>query len=157
MSKERDELRHLRWIRYAVGGLVMLVLASSFLMTTSRIDNEAKKTALAAAARTMQEQLNQYHSHWLLNEFPEQVEILGNKVYFDSKGWIIPLTNDTYDCNLLLQVAYPENRVFGEPLQLIYRNVDASEQTCVYGLDKLDTYIEIKRSIGYSVSAKKLT
>jgi hypothetical protein len=102
----------------------------------------------------MQEQLNQYHNYWLMNRFPDSVEVSDEMLKFDSKGWIIPLRDGKYDCNLLLDVTYPDREVFGLPLQLLLQTTQLEVESCLYLWGKEARYIEIKKDAGFIVTVK---
>jgi hypothetical protein len=154
MANEKDLLRHLRWLRYAVGGLVLIAIVPFFISSTKPVHEQAKYTALSAAVRAMQEQLNQYHSYWLLNDFPESIKSGDYILYFDDKGWIIPLYNGKYDCNVLLDVAYPKREIFGEQVQLLHVTYQGKEKSCIYLWGSENRRIEIRKNVGFIVSVR---
>ncbi|WP_117236076.1 hypothetical protein [Vibrio maerlii] len=157
MRQAQADIRHLNWIRYLVGSALVILLMAIFLRTSDSIDNNAERTALAATVRGMQEQLNQYHNYWMVNKQPKSATIAGRDLQFDNKGWIVPLNNGKYDCNLLLELALKGKKVFGKPIKLLYSVGWKDGRSCLYTWGDESTYIEIEKRVSYTVSVKKLS
>ncbi len=157
MSKTKDALKHLRWVRYCVGCGLMLGLMGLFMKTSNSIDESAENAAVVSTVRMMQDRLNGFHNYWLLNKQPSQAEIDGVERHFDNKGWVVPLKNGKYDCDLLLELALPDKQIFGKPLQELYSVEWKSGRSCLYTWGDERSYIEIEKRVGYIVKVNFLS
>ena len=100
--------------RLAIWLVVITVLTMYLMLAVEKVQPEAEEVAYAVAARRMLDRANYYKEHWLVGGTPHSLQITNQTVWFDRKGWPLPLRDQdgNTDCEHWLELLYPDKEIF---------------------------------------------
>lgn len=146
----RFEINNTKLAGYMISCSIVLVILFFLLFAHRDIEQNTRNVAMIAMAKSMQYRLNEYHEYWLLNKQPSSAEVNGNKVTFDSEGWVVPLENGQYSCQQLMRLANPKSE------EKWWKNSELVQQErgiyeCYYTISP-NVVLLMKKVNGFSVS-----
>ncbi|CAH0526872.1 hypothetical protein [Vibrio hippocampi] len=128
---QNNTLRWLIWLG------VVLALIATFLGCFNRNQEKIMRTKAVVIAKTMQQRINQLHHLWLLNNQPKVLEVDGQSVEFDHRGWIVLSNSGPKNCNDLLSLLYKDINNGKYKLVTKYQNISLNSYVCIYEMDQI--------------------
>jgi MSHA biogenesis protein MshF len=111
-------------VRIVVWLIVVMLLIWGVVQGVSKVETNSDNSIMIIAGKNILDRANFYRQYWYVNDKPQQINQEGQEVRFNSKGWVLPSTNDHLGCSDWLNVLHPQDSLFSneQPSYETYAN-----------------------------------
>lgn len=140
--------------RFAVWLVLLIGLIAILLNAGKKLELSAKETGYEVSMTRILNKANYYKELWILNKQPQTLIADGDTLYFNSKGWLLPLNQQEFDCQYWFRRLNDKETIFGQPMTHISGEKSENGYVCTYSYKNQNAILLSVDNHNFSVSVR---